>query len=156
MRKNDTPAPSPELDTRVPVFQGLIRGMLPLYLLILLLTLVGHLAALACVLEKMDAIRSLRRGLELLFRHPGTCVIFALALGGLSAAYSAMMSIPGRVFWTQLGRALERGGWGPGAIFAGASLVIFLLLFSTLVGGVLTAFNETAWTVLYGELMDKK
>ena len=125
-------------------------------LLSLLLYLVEHLAVRACVLEPLSAGQSLLRGLQLLRRNLGYTLLTALLLSVLSGLYSTLMAIPALVLWVPVARALLHQNWTTLTALLGVAFVLYYLFFSILLGGILTSFNETVWTRLYGEFVKRE
>jgi hypothetical protein len=122
----------------------------------IVLYLIKHLAARACVLETLSAGRSILRGWQLLRRNPGWTLLNALVLGVCSGVYGLIAAIPALVLWIPVARALLHRDWTGTTILLGIGFVLYFFFFSVLLGGILTSFNETAWTRLYGEFVKRE
>jgi hypothetical protein len=73
--------------------------------------------------------------------------VAGLIFGGIAATLGLALSFPAA-------RALLFGEWGPAAV---VSLVVAATYYAVVgigIGGVLTGFNSTVWTVLYKTLAE--
>lgn len=121
---------------------------------ILLLWLVGALlgvwarvAQRACVIEVRGPLASLGRAWGLIRQNLGLSLLTWLLQAVLGGLASFALALPAIGLALPAALALARGGPFPVGLVV--ALVLYALLASVIVGGLLTAFNSAMWTVMF-------
>lgn len=137
---------------------ALIASLLGLFFcvfgVIVLLWVVGlvlgvwaRLAQRACVIEARGPIASLGRGWRLIVRNLGLTLLTWLLQGVLGGIVGFLLAIPAVALAFPLLLSVAQGGALPVGLIV--ALVLYAIVASVTVGGLLTAFNSTMWTVVY-------
>jgi hypothetical protein len=130
---------------------GLLLCLIPLILVMGLLSLVlsffVRIAQRACVIEGLGPVASLARAWRLVTRNFGLALLNWVALLMLGAIFGVLATLPALAIAIPAIFSFTSSGAVPWAALVG--LVIYGFLVSVLLGGVLTSFNATLWTVLY-------
>jgi hypothetical protein len=150
---------APDLSALFPRLFGTLACLIPLFLLNGLAGVVLHLlnvlAARACVLERLTMRASLRRGWLVLRHNLGYTVLnwFVFLIAG--AIFGFVAAIPALLLLIVAGQAFLQNDWTPLALIAAVGVAIYFVVMSIGVGGILTSFNSTVWTVLYQAFQTK-
>lgn len=132
---------------------GALLCLIPLFLLVALfgalLGLLGKLAGRACVLEGLGVRASLGRAWAVARRSFGYLLLLWVMLVALGGAFSVVAGLPAAGMLLVAGPALLAGDVGAGVALTAAALAGYVLLVGVLIGGALTALNETLWTLAY-------
>jgi hypothetical protein len=130
---------------------GVLLCVLPLGLLTVIagavLGLLARLAQRVCVIEGLGPLRSLGRAWRLLWRNLGLTLLNWLALAILGALFGVAATLPALAIALPAFFSFFRSGAIPWAALIG--LIVYGLVVTVLLGGVLTSFNSTLWTLLY-------
>jgi hypothetical protein len=144
---------TPDFSALVPRIVGTLLCLVPLFLLNALagvaLRLLNILAARACLLEGLSARASLRQGWLLLRRNLGYTVLNWFVLLIVGAGFSFVAAIPALLLLVPAARAFLHNEWTTFAYGAAIGVTVYFIVMSLGVGGILTGFNSTVWTVLY-------
>ena len=144
---------TPDFAILFPRLFGTLACLIPLFLLNGLAGIVLHmlnlLAARACVLERLTMRASLRRGWFVLRGNVGYTILnwFVFLLFG--AIFGFVAAIPALLMLIAAGQAFLHNDWTAWALSAAIGVSIYFVVMSIGVGGILTGFNSTVWTVLY-------
>ncbi|HMQ31517.1 MAG TPA: hypothetical protein PKD53_12385 [Chloroflexaceae bacterium] len=121
---------------------------------ILLLWVVGALlgvwarvAQRVCVIEVRGPLASLGRAWGLIRHNLGLSLLTWLLQAILGGVASFILALPALGLAFPAALALARGGPFPVGLVV--ALVLYALLASVIVGGLLTAFNSAMWTVMF-------
>jgi hypothetical protein len=147
-------------------------GILFVFILIvaaILLAQVMNLVRRACVLEDLDVIASLRRGVELARGRPGDVLIMAMILFGIGLGYALLMIPVILVLLVTVGiasglPALLVGGlfslfsdgalpWIAAGVVGVPLFILLMLLTGGFLGGLIATFDSSAWTLVFRELL---
>jgi hypothetical protein len=107
------------------------------------------LAARSCVIENLGVLASLKRGGRIGISNLGYTLLNWLILIIFRIVFVFFAGLPALTLWIPTAQAIWHGNWTTTAIITGVLTVIYLLLISIGLGGVLTSFNSTLWTKLY-------
>jgi hypothetical protein len=144
---------TPDVDTLLPRLFGTLACLIPLFLLNGLAGIVLHLlnilAARACVLEHLTMRASLRRGWFVLRKNVGYTVLNWFLFLIVGAIFGFVAALPAFLLLITAGQAFLQNDWTPWALTAAIGVGIYFVVMSIGVGGILTGFNSTVWTVLY-------
>jgi len=144
---------TPDFAVLVPRIVGSLLCLVPLFLLNALagvvLRLVNILAARACMLEGLSVRASLRQGWLLLRRNLGYTALNWFVLLIVGAIFSFAAALPALLLLVPAARAFLHNEWTPFAYGAAIGAAVYFVVMSIGIGGVLTGFNSTVWTVLY-------
>jgi hypothetical protein len=147
-----------EPETVLAAVGGALLCALPLALLIfvlgVLLNLLVRLAQRVCVIEGRGPLHSLGRAWRLLWRNLGLTLLNWLALAILGALFGVVATLP--AFAIALPAFFSFFSTGAIPWFALIALVIYGLVVTVLLGGVLTSFNSTLWTLLYRSFLARE
>jgi hypothetical protein len=151
------------LDQPAQILPALLGGLacfLPLVLLGALLSvilrLIGRFAARACVIEGLGPIASLRRSLALIRSNIGSTLLLWVMLGILSLLVSALLAIPTVALAFSLSADFFRAGFAGLSALSVVGLLAYSLVVNVGLGGVLTSFNATVWTLLYRSFVQRE
>lgn len=137
----------------VTTLLGALACLLPLIviagLLGIVLNLVNLFAARACVLEHTGVMDSLRMGWRMIRGNIGWTLLNWFILLVLSGAFSGIAAIPALFFTLPAGFAIINNDWSGWTMAAIVGLTLYSLVVGIGLGGILSAFNSTVWTVLY-------
>lgn len=112
-----------------------------------LLGIWSRLAQRVCVIEVRGPVASLGRAWGLIRRNLGLTLLtwlFQAILGGL---IGVVLALPALALAFPAIMAITRGDAFPVGLIV--ALILYAIAASTLVGGLLTAFNSAMWTVIY-------
>jgi hypothetical protein len=151
---------TPDPSVLLPRLFGTLACLIPLFLLNglagIVLTMLNVLAARACVLEDLTMRASLRRGWFLLRRNLGYTVLNWFLFLIFGAIYSFAAAIPALLLLISAGQAFLNNEWTAFALAAAIGLGVYFVVMSVGVGGILTGFNSTVWTVLFQAFQRKE
>lgn len=140
------------------VLGGTLLCVVPLLLLMALLaTLLSFFIRLgqrACVIEGLGTLNSLRRAWALLRRGFGIALLNWVALLMLTSLFSLVASAPAAAVAFPAFFQAASSGEIPWAVLIGLGIYGFLV--TVLLGGILTSFNSTLWTVVYRSLAERE
>jgi hypothetical protein len=144
---------TPDFSVVFPRLFGTLACLIPLFLLNglagIVLRLLNVLAARACVLEHLAVRESLRRGWFVLRRNVGYTVLNWFLFLIFGAIFGFVAALPALLLLITAGQAFLHNDWTPWALSAAIGVGIYFVVMSIGVGGSLTGFNSTVWTVLY-------
>jgi hypothetical protein len=147
--RSSTPDPA----VLLPRLFGTLACLIPLFLLNGLAGIVLHLlnllAARACVLEHLTMRASLRRGWFVLRRNVGYTALNWFLFVIFGAIFGVVAALPALLLVVAAGQAFLQNDWTPWALIAAIGVSIYFVVMGIGVGGILTGFNSTVWTVLY-------
>jgi hypothetical protein len=147
--------------------EALISGMLGAFgcfcsaiclavILGLILRLLDRFAIRACVLEDLGVVASIKRGWRVATGSLGYTVllwfafgIIGLIVGGVLAIPMAALALPVMLSF------MESGRFGAQQIVLILGMLAYGLIAGVVVGGILTSFNATVWTLAYRAFADK-
>ena len=115
--------------------------------------LLAVFAVRANILEKLSFVDSLRTGWSLLSKHLGPALLIAIGLWLVAVVFGWIVALPALAMWVPVAQALLHNQWTSLAIILGVIFVGYYLVFSVILGGTLTSFNEMLWTRFYLNLM---
>jgi hypothetical protein len=151
---------TPDPSAIFPRLFGTLACLIPLFLLNglagIVLTMLNVLAARACVLEDLTMRASLRRGWFLLRRNLGYTVLNWFVFLIIGAIFSFTAALPALLLLISAGQAFLNNEWTAWALAAAIGLGVYFVVMSIGVGGVLTGFNSTVWTVLFQAFQRKE
>jgi hypothetical protein len=119
----------------------------------MVLNMIQQLGIRACVLEASSPGESIRRGWELLRKHPGYSLLTFLILGIFSVMIGVLMDIPAQRLWTPLWQAFLDRSWSNASLRQAADYLVYFVFAFILIEGLLNGFIKTVWTRLYGEFV---
>jgi hypothetical protein len=144
---------TPDVTTLLPRLFGTLACLIPLFLLNglagIVLRLLNVLAARACVLERLTMRASLHRGWFVLRRNVGYTVLNWFLFLIFGAIFGFVAALPALLLLIVAGQAFLHNDWTPWSLSAAIGVGIYFVVMSIGVGGILTGFNSTVWTVLY-------
>ncbi len=147
-------------ETFLPAFFGIfcctLLLMIPGFILAVFLSLIGRLAARACVIEGLGALDSLRRSWGLIRRSLGPTLLLWLLMGLAGLVLSALMGLPALAMIIPIGLSIAQEGFSGFPVLAAVGLAIYGLVVNVGVGGVLTSLNATIWTLFYRGLLERE
>ena len=145
----DNPAP----ETIMPMLLGSFACLLPLILLLalygLVISLFDDLALRYCALTGSRPWQSVRQAWRLFTANLGTCVLTSVLLGIIAFLFGLIAAIPQFALMFSMFRQLATGTITPLATGSIVALVIYAIVMSVGIGGILTSFNATLWTLLF-------
>jgi len=151
---------TPDPSALFPRLFGTLACLIPLFLLNglagIVLTMLNVLAARACVLEDLTMRASLRRGWFLLRRNLGYTVLNWFVFLIIGAIFSFAAALPALLLLISAGQAFLHNEWTTWAMAAAIGLGVYFVVMSIGVGGILTSFNSTVWTVLFQAFQRKE
>jgi hypothetical protein len=106
----------------------------------------------ACFIDNSGAIASLKTGWRMLRKNLGRILLVWLVLAVIAVLFGLLAGIPMLALSFGAFSSMEPAdifAFGPTVIGAFAVLFAYSLLVSVVIGGMLTAFNATVWTVLF-------
>lgn len=140
-----------EPETMLAAIGGALLCVLPLGMLIfvagILLNLLVRLAQRVCVIEGLGPLRSLGRAWRLFWRNLGLTLLNWLALAILGGLFGVVASLPALAIALPAFFSFLNSGAIPWLALIG--LLVYGFFVTVLLGGVLTSFNSTLWTLLY-------
>lgn len=141
----------PDPETILPSLLGGLFCLIPLVLLGLLVNLVlslfARIAQRCCVLEARGPIQSLNRSWQLVRANFGLTLLNWVVLVVITALFGVLATLPIIAILLPAMLNFFTSGTSPVGALIGA--LIYGLIVSVIIGGVLTSFNSTLWTVLY-------
>lgn len=151
---------TPDPSAIFPRLFGTLACLIPLFLLNglagIVLTMLNVLAARACVLEGLTMRASLRRGWFLLRRNLGYTVLNWFMFLIFGAIFSFAAALPALLLLITAGQAFLHNEWTGWAVASALGLAVYFVVMSIGVGGILTSFNSTVWTVLFQAFQRKE
>jgi hypothetical protein len=142
----------------LPAIGGVLLCVLPLALIAIvlgiLLSLLVRIAQRVCVIEGRGPLQSLGRAWRLLWRNLGLTLLNWLALAILGALFGAAATLPALAIALPAFFSFFSSGAIPWAALI--ALLIYGLVITVLLGGVLTSFNSTLWTLLYRSFLARE
>jgi hypothetical protein len=143
----------PNPDLILPGMFAFLACFIPLVLIMSLLGIVlqvlNTISARVCVLEQRGVRASFSQGWRLIRKNAGYTALNWFILLILAGAFGTGAGLPTLVFLFPVGQSLLTEGWTSFTTFAMIGLGIYSIVMGLGVGGILTAFNSTMWTVLY-------
>jgi hypothetical protein len=109
-----------------------------------------------CVLENLAMRASLRRGWSLLRRNLGYTVLNWFVFVVLGSIFSFAAALPALLLLISAGQAFLHNEWTAWAVAAVIGVGVYFVVMSIGVGGILTSFNSTVWTVLFQAFQRKE
>lgn len=134
----------------VPLFLGCLCLFIPVMIVI---SMVFSQAARAIVLEELDVLPAISRGWEIFRANLGPIILMAIILGvisfvvGFATVIPVMIMVFPAMFAFIAGGAQSNTPW----IFMGICVCLYLPVL-ILLNGILTAYAESAWTLVYMRL----
>ncbi|GAB4437370.1 MAG: hypothetical protein OHK0015_30020 [Chloroflexi bacterium OHK40] len=148
--------PSPE--TVLPIVAALFLCLVPLVLLMLVLGLAlsffGRMAQRACVIEGLGPLASLGRAWRLVTRNFGQTLLVWLALLLTGSIFGAISTLPALAIAVPAFVSFYRSGAIPWVALI--VLAIYSLVITVLLGGWLTSFSSTLWTLHYRSCVSRE
>jgi hypothetical protein len=130
----------------LPAIGGVLLCVLPLALI--------AIVQRVCVIEGRGPLQSLGRAWRLLWRNLGLTLLNWLALAILGALFGAAATLPALAIALPAFFSFFSSGAIPWAALI--ALLIYGLVITVLLGGVLTSFNSTLWTLLYRSFLARE
>ena len=122
----------------------------------LILTLLDRFAIRACVLEDLGVIASIKRGWRVATGSLGYTVLLWFAFGIIGLIVGAVLAIPmAALALPAMFSFMESGRFGAQQIVLLLAMLAYGLVAGVVVGGILTSFNASAWTLAYRAFADK-
>jgi hypothetical protein len=144
---------TPDFSVLFPRLFGTLACLIPLFLLNglagIILRLLNILAARACILEHLTMGASLRRGWFVLRRNVGYTALNWFVFLIFGAIFGFVAAIPALLLLIAAGQAFLHNDWTAWAVAAAIGVGMYFVVMSIGVGGILTGFTSTVWTVLY-------
>ncbi len=134
----------------VPIILGCVCLLIPVMIVI---SMVFSQAARAIVLEELDVLPAISRGWEIFRANLGPIILMAIILGvisfvvGFATVIPVMIMVFPAMFAFIAGGAQSNTPW----IFMGVCVCLYLPVL-ILLNGILTAYAESAWTLVYMRL----
>lgn len=134
-------------------FIGLMFCLVPLILLIGLLSgllgLLGRVAMRACVLEDLGVFAGIGRAWRLARRNFGYLLLIWLMLIALATVFGLVAGLPALALLLITGPSFFDAEFSAATALGLAALAGYGLVVGVLMGGALTALNETIWTLAF-------
>ena len=122
----------------------------------LILRLLDRFAIRACVLEDLGVIASIKRGWRVATGSLGYTVLLWFAFGIIGLVVGAVLVIPMAALALPVMLSfMESGRFGAQQIVLLLAMLAYGLIAGVVVGGILTSFNATVWTLAYRVFADK-
>lgn len=137
----------------LPTLLGAVACFLPLTLisvvLSLVLSLIERLALRSCVLDHLGVGASMRQGWQLIRRNLGRVLFTWFVLAAAGVLFSLLAALPAFAVLLPLSTGLFQPGWETNLVASFVFLFLYGLVVGVGIGGVLSSYNATVWTVLY-------
>jgi hypothetical protein len=144
---------TPDLATIFPRLFGTVLCLVPLFLLNglvgIVLNVLNTFAARCCVLEHLTLRASIRQAWLLLRQNLGYIALNWFVLLLLGALFGVIAAAPALLLLIPAAQPFFNNDWSLAALSALIGLGVYFVVIGLGVGGILTGFNSTVWTVLY-------
>ncbi len=122
----------------------------------LILRLLDRFAIRACVLEDLGIVASIKRGWQVATGNLGYTILLWFGFGIIGLIIGAVLAIPmAALALPAMFSFMESGRFGAQQIVLLLVMLIYGLIAGVGIGGILTSFNATAWTLAYRAFADK-
>jgi hypothetical protein len=122
----------------------------------LILRLLDRFAIRACVLEDLGIVASIKRGWRVATGSLGYTVLLWFAFGIIGLIVGGVLAIPmAALALPVMFSFMESGRFGAQEIVLILGMLAYGLVAGVVVGGILTSFNATVWTLAYRAFADK-
>ena len=122
----------------------------------LILRLLDRFAIRACVLEDLGVIASIKRGWRVATGSLGYTVLLWFAFGIIGLIVGMVLVLPmAALALPAMLSFMETGRFGAQQIVLLLIALVYALIANGVLGGILTSFNATVWTLAYRVFADK-